>query len=278
MSAITIAACQLSVGTDVRSNLRQALDAIELAASRGASLVVLPEATICPPPGAFASHDAAQPLDGWFVEAVRESAARLRVVVVVGTFTPGPDDRVYNTVVAVGDDGEIVGTYDKIHLFDAFGVHESAEIEAGPRPDASSPTLTIEHRGAVLGVATCYDLRFPELFRAHLARGVDAYLVPAAWLPGPEKERHWTTLLRSRAIENSAYVVAADQCAPHGIGRSQIIDPMGRDVATSEDAPGIVMGTLDTGLVTDTRRLVPSISNRRFDVRLRGSHISAQKE
>lgn len=268
---VVVAAGQFCAGTNPRDNLRTGIAAIEDAARRGAALLLLPEASLCPPPGIFDPAREAQPLEGWFITGFREAAAKANVAVVVGTFTPGPEGRPYNTVAAIGPDGTILGSYDKIHLYDAFLTRESAEVEAGPRATGADGLLSFELDGITYGVATCYDLRFPEIFRALADRGVTTFLVPAAWLPGAEKLAHWTHLLKSRAIENSAFVVAAGQCAPTGVGRSQILDPMGRDVAHARDRPVVITGTLDATLVAETRRVNPSVYNRRFSIQFRGA-------
>jgi predicted amidohydrolase len=213
----------------------------------------------------------AQPLTGPFVTALRAAAARAGVAVVAGSFTPGPDGRSYNTVVAIGPDGEVLGSYDKLHLYDAFSTQESTQVQAGPRSADHDALLTFRLGEVTFGVATCYDLRFPEIFRALVDRGATVFLVAAAWMPGPHKQDHWAHLLKARAIENTAFVVAADQCGPTGVGRSQIVDPMGRDLAVAGDEPQVISAAVDPSVVADTRRVNPSVANRRFSVSLRAA-------
>lgn len=265
---VVLAAGQFCAGPDLDENLRACVSAIEEAGRRGAALLLLPEASLCPPPGIFTPSSAAQPLTGPFVTALRAAAARSGVAVVAGSFTPGPDGRSYNTVVAIGPDGEILGSYDKLHLYDAFSGQESTEVQAGPRSPDHDALLTFRLGGITFGVATCYDLRFPEIFRALVDRGATVLLVAAAWMPGPQKQDHWAHLLKARAIENSAFIVAADQCSPSGVGHSQILDPMGRDMAAAGDEPEVIAVTVDPAVVADTRHVNPSVANRRFSVKL----------
>jgi predicted amidohydrolase len=133
------------------------------------------------------------------------------------------DPRPFNTVVALPPDGRLIGSYRKLHLYDAFGF---AESELFP-PGQHGPPLVFEASGLARGVMTCYDLRFPEIARALVDARADVLLVPSAWVAGPAKEDHWMTLLRARAIENTTYVVAAGQTGPSYVGHSVVVDPMG---------------------------------------------------
>jgi predicted amidohydrolase len=113
---------------------------------------------------------------------------------------------------------------------------------------------------------TCYDLRFPEVTRRLVDAGADVVLMPAEWVPGPLKEVHWTTLLRARAIENTVYLAAADQCGESGAGNSMIVDPMGVVVAALGEEEGLATATLDTSRITRVREKNPAIRLRRFSV------------
>ena len=118
-----------------------------------------------------------------------------------------------------------------------------------------------------VGFATCYDLRFPELFRSLVSRGAQVLALPAAWVSGPMKEEHWFTLLRARAIENTCYVLGADQVGRRIIGRSAAFDPMGLpllDLGTAQEAVGLV--DIDLDRLAEVRELLPSLSHRRFSV------------
>lgn len=277
-------AAALSSGRDAAANREAARTAVEAAAADGAALVVLPEyAAAFDPRGV--PRELAEPLDGPFVTALREASARTGVTVVAGTCVPGErPDRAQNAVVVVAR-GRLVGDYRKVHLYDAFGHRESDRLEPGP-VDADPVVVAVD--GLTVGVMTCYDLRFPEAARRLVDAGADVLVVPAAWAWGEHKADHWLTLLRARAIENTAYVVAAAQQG-HGVtGSSLVVDPVGvvlAEAGAPDPAPspaaGLVGGApsagmaavvpaavadLDPDRVAEVRRANPSLDNRRYRV------------
>ena len=257
-----IALCQIASTNNTHDNLDQIRAAVHEAARQGAHLAVLPE---------FAmfyvkrlSHEfveSAEGLDGEFVAALKRLARETHVTVVAGMHVPTAG-RVRNTLVAVNPRGDIIATYDKQHLYDAFGSKESDVVEAGVPGDA----VQIEVEGARVGLLTCYDLRFPEVARLHADAGTDVLLYPSAWMPGPRKEDHWRTLAKARAIENTVYVVAVSQAPPSGIGSSLAVDPNGITVAELGERPGIVTATLTSERITEVRHTNPSLANRKYRV------------
>ena len=261
---VLVAVGQFAAGDDPEVNLATAATLAAEAAGRGARLVVLPEYSM------FATRTlddrivaSAQPLDGPFATGVRSLAARLGVHLLLGMNEALPgSDRIANTLLAVGPTGELLGTYRKLHLYDAFGFTESDRVAPGD----PSALLTFDVDGVTVGAMTCYDLRFPELARRLVDAGAAAVAVPAQWVPGPQKEDHWRTLARARAIENTVYLLAAGQCAPMGAGNSLIADPMGVVVAAAGEAPGIAVGEVDPARVAAVRKVNPSLEHRRFRV------------
>ena len=145
------------------------------------------------------------------------------MAIVAGGYEQSGEERPYNTLVVLGADGSVLGTYRKIHLYDAFSYQESNSIKAGDV--AEVPVFEIA--GLKVGVLTCYDLRFPEIARRLVNEGAELLLVAAAWFKGEHKIEHWETLLRARAIENTVWVAAAGTSSSHTIGHSAILDPMG---------------------------------------------------
>jgi predicted amidohydrolase len=222
-------------------------------------LVVLPEASMHDfgDPGHVLAGSA-EPLDGPFVDLISTWARRLAATVVAGMFEAA-DGLPYNTLVAVGPDGTVTATYRKVHLYDSFGYRESDRLAPGP---VGPVVLDVaEHR---VGLLTCYDLRFPEQARLLVDAGADTVAVPAAWVAGPLKEDHWTTLLRARAIENTVYTLGAAQCPPTYVGHSAIVDPMGVVVAAGGESPGLVIGEVNPARVANARARNPSLANRRI--------------
>lgn len=257
---------QFAAGTDKAANLAQVQRLVGQAAASGAELVVAPEAAMHPFGGPEDSlAGLAEPLDGPFVTGLIRTAAEHAVTVVAGLFesVPGDPCRAYNTVVAVDDQG-VLGRYRKLHLFDALGWRESDKLAPG---ELDGSSLLVFGCGALtVGVLTCYDVRFPELTRALVDRGVTLLALPSAWVAGPLKEDQWATLVRARAIESTAYVAAADQCAPTYAGRSMIVDPVGVPVAQLADAEGVAVAEVNADRVRQVRARMPSLQHRRFRV------------
>src|ERR1700712_2486999 len=258
-----IAVSQFSPGTDTAANAAVLVAAAARAAGDGASLLLAPEGSIV----SFltdpaAPGRAAQALDGPFVSALAAASREHGIVIAAGTFVPDPDsDRVHNTLVIVRG-GEVVAAYRKIHLYDAFSFVESDSIAAG-----SQRPPVIEIDGVAVGFATCYDLRFPELFRVLQSEGAQVLALASAWVKGPLKEEHWLTLLRARAIENTCYMVAADQSGRAGIGRSAAFDPFGLpmlDLGNAETGYGLVDVSVER--VTEVRNVLPSTRHQRFRI------------
>jgi predicted amidohydrolase len=263
--SVSVAVAQFSAGLDKEVNRKLVTEAIGAAAEAGAELVVAPEYSMFWDPkndvGAEASIP--EPLDGPFVDLVRETARAKGIAVVAGmTETVDDDPRPSNTLVAVGKDGTLLGVYRKVHLYDAFGFRESDGI----RPAEITTPLTFAIGGLTFGMMTCYDLRFPEMARTLVDAGVNAIILPAAWVVGPAKEDQWTTLVRARAIENTAYVLAAGQTGPYCAGQSLIADPMGTVLAGAGEAPGVAVGRLSIDRIDAVRAKNPSLANRRFRV------------
>ena len=224
----------------------------------GSDLVVFPEAFARDfgEPGSDLSG-AAEPLDGPFAQEVARVARERGTTVVAGMFERSDDPaRPANTLVVRGG---VAADYRKIHLYDSFGYRESDRVTAGPLTP-----VTVDLAGFRIGLMTCYDLRFPELARALVAAGAEVLVVPAAWVAGPRKVEHWTTLARARAIENTAYVVAVGQPGPRYTGHSTVVGPLGDVLVEAGEKPETLQVTLDRDSVDQARRTNPSLANRRL--------------
>src|SRR5215831_9463376 len=275
-----VALCQLPISPEPAVNLERVAEAMSTAAQQGADLAVFPEAT----QARFGSdlRAVAEPLDGSFGTGLSELANGAGVALVAGVFEPAPDGRVYNTAVAYAGSGELVAAYRKIHLFDALGERESAVVAPGSEPVVAD----------LAGIGTCYDIRFPELFRALVARGAELIVVPGAWAAGLFKEEHWVTLVRARAIENTVWVAAAGQVpdpdspatrAPTGVGRSMLVDPMGTVRADLGLWPQVAVAELDSAMTARVRAVLPCLEHRRDDVfgpadPLSGSGLATERD
>jgi predicted amidohydrolase len=266
-----VAAVQLNSQAELSQNLEQARLQVRRAASRGADLVVLPEN--------FAFFGAevdkrahAQPLDGPIGSALADMARESSVFVVGGGFPEqsGDPDRPHNTLLVVGPDGKRLAVYRKIHLFDvelgAGGSYsESAATKAG------AEVVVVDVLGFKVGLSICYDLRFPELYRALADQGAEVLLVPAAFTLHTGKD-HWHVLLRARAIESQAFVVAAAQQGLHPggkqtYGHALIADPWGTVLAEAADGVGVASVTLERARLDAVRRSLPSLKHRRLGLK-----------
>jgi deaminated glutathione amidase len=260
------AAVQLNSGEDKARNLEVAERLVRAAAADGAELVCLPEKW-----NLLGSAEAllagAETLDGPSLTAARGWARELGIHLVAGSVAERADgqDRLFNTSVLIGPDGEDHASYRKIHMFDVEvgGVsYRESEHEQPGEEIVTAPVGEVE-----LGMTVCYDLRFPELYRILAVRGARIVTVPSAFTAATGRD-HWEVLLRARAIENQAFVLAANQVGevpPHyeSYGHSMIVDPWGLVLATASDEECFVAADLDFDAQDRVREKLPSLANRR---------------
>jgi predicted amidohydrolase len=267
------AAVQLTSTPDVDRNLERADRLTRAAAADGARLVVLPEKWSVLGRGDDL-RAGAQPLDGPAIAWARATARELGIELVAGSISErvAGEEQLRNTSLHIGPDGEIQAAYRKIHMFDVvvdgMAYRESEHERAGDEIVTSETADGVE-----LGLSICYDLRFPELYRILAVRGARVLTVPAAFTV-PTTRDHWEVLLRARAIENQAFVVAANQIGEHAPasgaggalrsgGRSMIVDPWGIVLALAPDREGHVVADLDLDAQARMRRDLPALANRR---------------
>lgn len=263
-----LAACvQMRAGDDKAENLARAVSSIEAASRLGARLVVLPEVFAWRGPSA-GDAEAAEPLDGPTIGTLADLASRLRLTIVGGSIlerSEEPGALPWNTSVAIGEDGSILGAYRKVHLFDVSIPGKVETRESARRTPGDAP-LCVDSEVARLGLSVCYDLRFPELYRAY--RDAVLIVVPSAFT-AVTGAAHWHILLKARAIENQCYVLAAAQGGVHANGRrtyghSVLIDPWGSIVDELEEGPGVVVGDIDPDRIAQVRSDLPALAHRRL--------------
>jgi predicted amidohydrolase len=201
---------------------------------------------------------------GKFITSLRR-AARVSNIPVIATVYEKADDvveqRVYDTAVMIDSKGKISSVYRKLHLYDALGFKESAKFIAGDK--INKP---VRFGSARAGIMICYDIRFPEMSRILAGNGADVLIVPSAWVHGILKEEHWQTMLKARAIENGCFVIAPDQVGNIYSGRSMIIDPFGVVLLDMGIMEGMEIIEIDTSRVSEVRKSLPLLENRRTDV------------
>ncbi len=269
MTVLRVAAIQLRSAQDREENLTRASALMEEAVGSGAQLIALPENF------SFLARDSdkipvAETLEtGPSVELLRSFAVRHNVAIVGGSIPLETRDpqKVSNTCLVFDETGDIKARYDKIHMFnvavdDTNTFQESRSIQAG------TEIVTLEVCGRTMGVAICYDLRFPELFRSLALRGADVIFLPSAFTRETGRH-HWEVLLRARAIENLCYVVAPAQWGEHGAGResfghTMIVGPWGDVLAVRPEGEGVIVHDLDFDTVASARRRLPSLSHIRL--------------
>jgi predicted amidohydrolase len=263
-----VAAVQLNSTPDRESNLSRVRALIAAAAHREAQVVALPEHFAGYGPEEVVAA-AAQPLDGPLVTEFRELARQLGIILLLGSFPEqaGAGERPYNTSVLIGPQGQLLARYRKMHLFDVEFPGAPAHRESGStQPGTEVVTALLPGTPFVAGLAVCYDLRFPELFRAQISRGANLIFLPAAFTSTTGRD-HWEVLLKARAIENLSYVVAPAQWGQHSPGRrshgrSLIIDPWGLVLAQAPDGDGVIYARLDFERLYRLRRELPCLEHR----------------
>jgi predicted amidohydrolase len=267
---IKAAAIQLTSTAEMERNVAQARRLVQEAAREGAQVVALPEHFAYlgpedrPPPSA-------QSLEGSLVAEFSGLARELQIFLLLGSFPelPASGGRPYNTSFFLGPAGQILAVYRKLHLFDVAiaggpNYQESLVIQ----PGQEVVTAPLPGTPWVAGLAICYDLRFPELFRRLAAQGANLLCLPAAFTRATGRD-HWEVLLRARAIENQCYLMAPAQYGRHApgrqsYGRSLIIDPWGLILAQAPDGEGVISAWLDFERLDKIRRELPCLSHRRL--------------
>lgn len=281
MGVFKAAAVQMRSGTSIDRNATDMERLIREAAAQGATYVQTPEMTgaLLRDKEARAASFVSEDRD-LVVSTAKRLANELGIFLHIGsTAILRADGKIANRALLFSPEGKTLASYDKIHMFDVDldngeSWRESAAYEPGTQAVVS------EVNGAKLGFAVCYDLRFPQLFRSEALAGAEILTVPAAFTR-QTGEAHWHVLLRARAIENGAFVIAAAQGGLHEDGRetyghSLIIDPWGRVLAeANNDEPGVIVAEIDPSQSAAARRKVPNLKNaREFSVRVAGSDVN----
>ena len=269
-----IALLQLSVSDDPAENLSHTRAMLEGAAGAGAGFVLTPEVTNClssdrAQQRAVLRHEEEDPT----LAALREDAARLKLWLLIGSLalkTDDEDGRFANRSFLIGPDGGIVARYDKINMFDVdVSETEKYRESAGYRPGTRAVIAPTPF--GTLGLSICYDVRFPQLYRRLSQAGAQILTVPAAFNDTTGKA-HWQSLLRARAIENGAYILAPAQTGTHAAhegrprrtwGHSMVVAPWGEVVADGGTDPGITYAEIDLAAVERARRRIPSLMHDR---------------
>lgn len=260
-----VALVQMDTNGDIDRNLKS-IETLCEEASKNAQMVIFPEHS-----DGIGKRDAEfeSEIPGKISNLFSSLAKKHGIYLHCGSITEkGPENKPYNTSLMFSPKGEIIAKYSKLHLFDVdlpdgTGCRESSGASFG------NEIVTVDTELGKMGLAICYDIRFPELFRAMALNGAEIFVICANFT-APTGEHHWKPLLQARAIENGCYVFAVNQCGNkpqfEAYGHSMVIDPWGRILGELEQSEGILYADIDLKLVEDTRRKIPSLKNRRTDI------------
>ncbi|MFD7548756.1 MULTISPECIES: carbon-nitrogen hydrolase family protein [unclassified Streptomyces] len=259
-----VAAAQFAPTADAAANLAVIEEMTREAAAAGAQLVVFPEESMVP---SDADENGDVPLrelaeQHWpaFLEGITRIAATYGTAVIAAGYEDSGEALPYNTIAAVDASGEVLGLYRKMHLYDAFNYRESQKVQRG-----DTGPVVVRIGDFNVGLVNCYDVRFPEFTRSLVEMGADLLSVSAAWVKGPLKEDHWTTLLRTRAIENTCWVIASSLTTPDCIGMSMAVDPLGVvRAALGEEERSMLVVDADKDRIDRARTILPVLRNRRI--------------
>jgi predicted amidohydrolase len=266
---LSAAICQMLVSGDKEENLGKAAQMVGEAAGNGAQMVVLPEIFNAPYQMDILPQYA-ENITGPTVELLASLAQKHRILLVGGSI-PEKDGygNIYNSSLIFGQDGAIIARHHKMHLFDVdipqqIAIRESATFAPGQE------ITTFGYYGICFGVIICYDVRFPEMARLNALAGAQILVIPAAFnlITGPA---HWELLMRSRAVDNQLYVIAASQARNHQAGyqawgHSMIVDPWGSVICQADETEQIIYARLDLSKVDTVRRELPLLKHRRTDI------------
>lgn len=269
MTSTSVAAIQLASGPNIEANLLQVESLMRKAAEKGAKLIVLPENfALMGNTEREKVRQCERQGEGRIQQFLSAQASLLGVWIVGGTIPlQCPDsNKVYATTLVYDDCGRPVARYDKIHLFDVRLQDTAERYDESETVKAGDSIVVIDTPFGKLGLAVCYDLRFPEMFRAMLDRGVELVALPAAFTAQTGKA-HWDVLIRARAVENLIYLIAADQGGYHVNGRktyghSMIVDPWGTVLDRLQQGSGIVSAPIDLSSLEALRRNFPVLAHR----------------
>lgn len=265
----TVAVVQLDTQNDKGENLKTICNYIDEAAAHGAKLVSFPEVMnlVGENVGEGGKHEQ---IPGYTTEKLMAKAKEHGIYIHSGSFCeeiPG-EERAYNTTVMINPQGEIIAKYHKLHTFDVT-LPDGTVCDESARIHPGDEIVTVDTEIGKLGFAICYDIRFPELFRIMALEGAQVIFTPASFTM-PTGKDHWEPILRTRAIENGLYIVAAGQIGKKArfaaYGNSMVVDPWGTVISRAKDQPGITYGEIDLDYLDKIRQQIPSLKNRRADV------------
>lgn len=266
-----IGVIQCDTQNDKGKNLEQICGFIDQAAAEGAQLVTLPETMHCIGENVGEGGIRKEEIPGYTISRMMEKAKEHQIYIHCGSIAEAREgeERYFNTTILLDRQGRNIACYRKLHTFDVI-MPDGTPVRESERVYPGDEIVTVDTELGHLGLSICYDLRFPELYRIMALKGAQILFVPANFTMVTGKD-HWEVLLRTRAIENGCYVVAADQTGRKGngqlpFGNSMVVDPWGTVVARANDKACMFTAEIDLDYLEEVRRRIPSLENRRGDI------------
>jgi predicted amidohydrolase len=264
-----LALCQMEVIDNKDSNIKKALEMIKVAAENKSDMVILPEMFNCPYDNSKFREYAEERKNSKTLKAIKESAKELNLYIVAGSIPELEDDNLYNSSFIFDRDGEIIASHRKMHLFD-IDIAGKINFKESETLSAGNQITVVDTELCKIGVAICYDIRFPELLRLMALKGAELIVIPGAFnmTTGPA---HWETLIRSRAIDNQLYVAAVsparnEELSYVAYGNSMVADPWGEIVARAGEKEEIVYADIKLSKIKEVRKELPVLNGRRNDI------------
>lgn len=267
--SFNLAVCQMKVTMDKKANLDRAETMISEASQKGSDMVVLPEMFNCPYENSCFPQYAEEGEEGETFRFISDLAKRNQVYIVAGSIPERDGGRIYNTSFAFDKEGNFIAKHRKMHLFD-IEIPGEVTFRESDTLSAGNTITVVETEYCKIGLAICYDIRFPEMMRLVTLEGADLLVLPAAFntVTGPA---HWELLMRTRAIDNQIFVAAAsparnENASYKAYGHSMIVDPWGNVLNTAGVEEDIIISKIDLAVVDRVRRKLPLYKHRRTDV------------
>lgn len=268
MGKFKLAVCQMKVESEKEKNLEKALEMIDEAARKGADMAVLPEMFICPYDNScFPVYGESE--DGEIVKRISRAAKANHIYIIAGSIPEKAGERIHNTSFIFDREGNVIGKHRKMHLFD-IDVSGRIRFKESNMVTPGNGITVIDTEFCKIGVAICYDMRFPELIRLMALEGVKLIVIPAVFnmVTGPV---HWEPTLRIRAIDNQVYLAGAstarnENASYQAYGHSMILDPWGKILASADEKEGILLTDIDLDYLEKVREELPLLKHRRTDV------------
>ncbi len=264
-----LAVCQMKVVDDKDKNIAKAMDMIREATSHNADLVVLPEMFNCPYDNQKFREYSEDRRNSKTLKSISHIARECAVYLVAGSIPESEGEKLYNTSFIINQQGDLIGSHRKLHLFD-IDVPREINFKESETLTPGSEITVIETELCKLGVAICYDMRFPELLRLMALKGADLIVIPSAFnmITGP---MHWECTIRSRAVDNQLYVAAASparnlNASYIAYGHSMIVDPWGESIAITGSDEDIIYADIKHNRIKEIRDELPLLTDRRTDL------------